>query len=103
MQIVAAYAQVKNQVGTWTNLSDPILHTHLGMLVFVAAAVLLRKPFRSPIPLLAVTLIEALNECLDRINHGSWRWPNTLSDVAFTLFWPVLIYLLARARKLRTG
>ncbi|RJF93057.1 hypothetical protein [Sphingomonas cavernae] len=103
MQFVSAYAELKAQVAAWTSLSDPILHTHLGMLVFVATAVLLRKPFRSPIPLLMVTLFEALNECLDRINHGSWRWPNTLSDVAFTLVWPILIFLLARARKLRAG
>lgn len=103
MQIVAAYAQFKEQIVAWTSWSDPILHTHVGMLVFVGSAVLLRKPFRSPVPLLVVVLLQALNECLDRINHGSWRWPNTLGDTAFTLFWPVLIFLLARARKLRAG
>ena len=37
---------------------------------------------------------EAGNEIMDRIYFGSWRWSDTLGDVANTLFWPAFICLL---------
>jgi len=103
MQIVAAYEQAKSQFATWIGLSQPELHIHLGMLAFLVTAVVLRKPLRSPIPFFAVVIVELLNETADRLHTGSWRWPDTIRDVLFTLMWPLAILLLARWRKLRTG
>lgn len=103
MQIVAAYEQAKNQFATWIGLSQPELHIHAGMLVFLATAVILRKPLRSPLPFLAVIAAEVLNEVADRLHSGSWRWPDTIRDVLFTLMWPLVILLLARWRKLKAS
>ncbi|MGF7148030.1 hypothetical protein FHS96_001639 [Sphingomonas zeicaulis] len=81
-----------------SGLSDPVLHFHAGMLVLVAARLFWRRPLASFVPL-AVTLAAALaNEVLDRIILGSWRWPDTRSDLFHTLVWPVLLSLGAWLR-----
>ena len=41
---------------------------------------------------------EAFNEIMDRLNYGSWRWDDTLVDVANTMFWPTVICLGVRLR-----
>ena len=38
------------------------------------------------------------NEVMDRLHYGSWRWPDTLGDVANTLFWPLAICVGIRLR-----
>lgn len=81
-----------------SGLGDPVLHFHGGMLVFVLARLILRRPIASGVPL-AITVAAALaNELLDRIILGSWRWPDTQSDLIHTLLWPVLLTLGGWAR-----
>jgi len=37
---------------------------------------------------------------MDRLYYGSWRWTDTLGDIANTLFWPLVICLGIRLRPL---
>ncbi|RVT89676.1 hypothetical protein [Sphingomonas crocodyli] len=78
--------------------SDRVAHLHAGLLIWVVAALILRRPLRDIRPLLVVAAAEAINECADRYIHGNWRWPDTIGDAVTTLFWPVTIMLLLHLR-----
>lgn len=81
---------------------DRAAHVHVGLLIWLIAALILRRPLRDFRPLLVVAAAEAINEGADRYIHGSWRWPDTIGDAVATLFWPVAIMLLLHLRpKLR--
>ncbi len=96
MEIAARYEALKIRFATWVGISDWELHTQLGMIAFLVTAILIRRPLSSPWPLAVAVLGEAINEYMDRVNYGSWRWPDTSRDILFTLLWPLVIFLLAR-------
>ena len=79
-----------------TSGSDRAAHLHAGLAIWLIAALILRAPLRSFRPLIVVMAAEAANECIDRVAHGSWRWPDTTGDIISTLFWPIVIMLLLR-------
>ena len=39
--------------------------------------------------------IELLNEILNRIYKGAWNWPDTVNDIALTIFWQTVCYLVS--------
>lgn len=98
VMIPATYHRFIDWIGDGTGLPDTILHIHAGMAVLMVARVLTRRSLGSFIPLSVVALAEAFNEVMDRLNFGSWRWPDTTSDVLNTLFWPTVICLGIRMR-----
>jgi hypothetical protein len=75
---------------------DKFAHSYAGCAIWLVAAIVLNKPLRSIWPLAVVVAAEVGNECIDRIAHGSWMWPDTLGDAAATWFWPVVITLALR-------
>lgn len=81
-------------------LSKDALHIYVGLIVFLAAAVVLRKPLRSIVPWFAVVAIAIAGEALDMDDDiaslGHWRWGASLHDVLNTLFWPTVLMLLAK-------
>ncbi|MGD9582714.1 MAG: hypothetical protein AB7V26_03450 [Lysobacterales bacterium] len=86
-------------------LSKDALHIHVGLLAFIFAALVFRKPFHSFAPWLsaasAAVIIEAMDAYDDLRSFGLWRWEASLHDIANTLLWPTLLALLFRARALR--
>lgn len=87
---------LKERIGHATGMSDKLLHVHAGMAIFLISAALLKCPLSDPAPLLIVLVVEIANEVRDRLLNGSWRWRDTLGDVASTLFWPLCIFALMR-------
>lgn len=85
-------------IGDGTGLPDTILHIHAGMLLLLLARVVTGRSLGSWVPLSVVAAAEAGNEVMDRLNFGSWRWPDTTSDIVNTLFWPTVICLAVRVR-----
>jgi hypothetical protein len=81
--------------------SDSLAHVHGGMAVLLLARLITRRSLATPIPLLCVLAMQVLNECIDRYNHGSWRWPDTIGDTINTLFWPTILFLGLRWRRQR--
>lgn len=81
-----------------TGLSDPILHLHAGMIVLLAARLVTRRRLATGLPLLIVIAAELANEILDRMILGWWAWPDTISDVFYTLLWPIILTVGARIR-----
>ena len=92
----AWYADSKRAIEAWTGASQELLHVHAGLLIFVMAALVLRKKFRSPVPLALVAAFAVLNELLDWINGPSPDPFEPYWDVANTVFWPLVLFVLAR-------
>ncbi|MDE2440927.1 MAG: hypothetical protein KGP14_07860 [Betaproteobacteria bacterium] len=96
----AIYHRFIDWIGDGTGLPDTILHIHAGMTVLLLARLVSGRSLGSFVPLSFVALAEAGNEIMDRLHFGSWRWPDTTSDVINTLFWPTVICLAVRLRPL---
>jgi hypothetical protein len=100
--VATRYEDGKLAFTNWAAISDAELHVHLGLCVFLATMILGRMSARSPWPLVATIVVEAINEYLGMRFTGSWNWPDTRYDIVYTLFWPILIFLFARMRLIRT-
>jgi hypothetical protein len=80
--------------------SDVVPHICAGLGIWLIGALLLRRPLRDPFTLLPVMLAEGANEACDYIVHIGWSFGDTAHDIAWTLFWPVVIQqFLARGRR----
>ncbi|WP_267348156.1 hypothetical protein [Sphingomonas sp. GM_Shp_2] len=95
MSIPEIYHAAKEWIAVNTGYTDPILHTHGGLLILVATWAITRRPLGSFIPFAAVVSLEVLNEVLDFIGYG-WRAADTYSDIGHTIFWPLVISVCAR-------
>lgn len=95
------YAAIKDAIANDTGLANTILHIHGGLLILLLTRLVTGRQLGSFIPFAAVLTLELLNEVMDRINHGSWRWEDTIGDLASTLFWPFVLSLAIRLRPVR--
>jgi hypothetical protein len=98
MSLPSTYHTFIDWIGDGTSLPDTILHIHAGMSVLLIARVLSVRSLGTFIPLSFVALAEGANEIMDRLEFGSWRWTDTLSDIGNTLFWPTVICIAIRIR-----
>lgn len=98
--IPSLYHALINWIGDGTGLPDTILHIHAGMAILLIARVLTGRSLGTFVPLSFVAAAEFGNELLDRLEFGSWRWPDTSSDIVNTMFWPSVICLAVRLRPL---
>lgn len=101
MNFPKLYHAVIDWIGDGTGLPDTVLHIHAGMAVLLIARVLTRRSLGTLVPLSVVALAELGNELMDRLYFGSFRWPDTISDIIHTLFWPTVICLAVRFRPMR--
>nr|WP_302054153.1 hypothetical protein [Sphingomonas tagetis] len=85
------YATFKEALANYSGFADTVLHIHAGLLILLVARLVTRRSMGTFVPLLAVLGVELANETIDRINHGSWRWHDMLSDIGYTLFWPLVL------------
>jgi hypothetical protein len=97
-QAPALYQRFILWLGDGTGLSDTVLHIHAGMAVLMLARIVTQRSLGSLVPLSVVVVAEFFNEVMDRLYYGSWRWTDTLGDIANTLFWPLVICLAIRLR-----
>jgi hypothetical protein len=81
-------------------LSKDALHIHVGLAVFCLAAAICKRPFHSPIPLIAALLVALAGEVVDAYDDtrslGYWRWAASFHDVTNTVFWPTIVFVFAR-------
>lgn len=76
--------------------ADKMAHLTVGLLLWLIAAIVLRRPLGSWQPVLLVLLIELANETIEALYMPGWSMPDTLGDIASTLFFPVAIVTLVR-------
>lgn len=100
MNIAGWYHGIIDWIGDGTGLPDTILHIHAGLAILMLARLVSGRSLGTIVPLSVVVAAEFANEIMDRLYFGSWRWPDTLADLANTLFWPTLICMGIRIRPL---
>jgi len=96
----SAFQAAKLELVSFLGLSKDALHVHVGLLVFVMALVISKKPLRSIAPLAVVFLAASLGEALDARDDiadlGYWRVAASAHDILNTVFWPTAFVALAR-------
>jgi hypothetical protein len=101
---VSMVQAIKQAIVNATGLAKDALHIYVGLAVFLATAAVLRKPFRSRVPWLAVLAVACAGEVVDAIDQihieGFWEWPGSVHDIVNTLFWPTVFFLVARYSEL---
>lgn len=86
----------KSKLGAALGMSDDLLHVHLGLAIFVVTALLLRRRMRSIWPLAIVAALALANEVVDYAISDPWSATRSALDVVNTIFWPLVLFLLAR-------
>lgn len=94
------FQQLKLAILEFLHLSKDAAHLHIGLLVFVAALLILRGR-RSPWLAWAAAAVVAIGlEVLDLRDDwsslGRMRWGASLHDIANTLLWPTILAALSR-------
>ena len=87
------------------SLQKDALHVYVGLAVMLATALVLRKPLSSPLPWLVAAAAAMAGETWDLWDdHAAGRafaLGASLHDLVNTLFWPTVLLILARWRRLR--
>lgn len=101
---MSAFQGFKHEIVQFASLSKDALHVYVGLAVFLLGAALARKGLRSVVPLIAVLAIALLGELLDVRDelrrHGRILAGESLRDIVNTVFWPLVLWLLARYSRL---
>ncbi|WP_324749440.1 hypothetical protein SH591_12735 [Sphingomonas sp. LY54] len=83
-----------------TDLSKDALHIYVGLGVMLLVVIVLRKSLADWRPLAAVALAAVAGEVwdvIDTLSHGGTpRWSLNGKDVWNTMFWPTILFGLAR-------
>ena len=75
---------------------DKIVHTYVGLGIWLGVAVVMRRPLASRLPLIAVIAAESGNELYDYLFRRSWNWHDTQGDMIATWFWPFVLFAALR-------
>jgi hypothetical protein len=94
-----SYAAAKRALEANLGMGDDLMHVHLGLAIFVLSALILRKPMRSAWPIGLVVALALINEVVDYFVTPNWSPGLSLLDIVNSVFWPTLLFLIAR----RTG
>jgi hypothetical protein len=99
----STFQAAKLEVVSLFELSKDALHIYVGLLVFIAATVLLRRSLRSSLPILLVLVVACIAEAFDARDDisdlGYWRIGASMHDIVNTMFWPAILFALARYTK----
>lgn len=93
------YHEAKMYFSRLVGASEDLLHVHAGLLIFVITAFVLRRRFRSPVPILFVAAFAISNEVIDQISGTSSKPLEPYIDIVNTIFWPGILFLLAKRWK----
>ena len=87
-----------------TGMPRDALHIYVGLAVFLGVALIFRRPLRDPRPIAAVLLVAIAGEIWDTMDRATAgrppAWGAGWHDLWNTLFWPTILFLLARFTKL---
>jgi uncharacterized membrane protein YqgA involved in biofilm formation len=101
---MSTFQSIKHEIVHFASLSKDALHIYVGIAVFLLAAALVRKGGRGLFPLLAVFLVALVGEILDFRDeirrHGHLLVGASVHDILNTMFWPFMLWLVARYTKI---
>ena len=91
------WVEIKTAIGAWSGLDRDALHIYFGLAAFLLAAAVLRRTVASPLPWLAVLLLQAANEAVDiKTADGDWIYGHSIHDMWNTMLVPTALLLAAR-------
>lgn len=96
---VSSFHTTKLLVMEVTGLSKDALHVYVGLIVFFATAVLLKRSLADWRPIAMVLLASLAGELWDIVIAfalNETMWADSWKDLLNTLFWPAAIFVLAR-------
>jgi hypothetical protein len=97
---MSTFQSMKHEIVQFASLSKDALHVYVGLGVFLLGSALAQKGVRSTFAILAVVALGVVGELLDARDdlrlHDHWRVMASLHDLVNTIFWPLMIWLLAR-------
>ncbi len=98
------FQQSKLWLTELVGLSRDALHIYVGLTIFLLAALIFRLPLRDWRPLAAVFLVAIAGEVWDLFERlqpdQRPLWWSAWHDLWNTIFWPLVLFLLARSRGL---
>jgi cell shape-determining protein MreD len=101
---VSGFQIAKLELVAALGLAKDALHIYVGLLVFLLAAIISRRPLKSLVPIGAVLLAALAGEAWDMLDTAQagqrLRWDKSWHDLWNTAFWPFVLFLLARYTRL---
>ena len=101
MDLISSYREWTEAIKAMTGFSPQMLHVHAGMAIYLMGQLLLGSRRASWVAFSVVLEIELMNEVMNYLYYGSWRWHDTLSDIVLTLFWPATSVVVGKYRRWR--
>ncbi|OTG76246.1 hypothetical protein B9T26_03495 [Acinetobacter sp. ANC 4169] len=99
---LSKFQELKIYIVNFTDLSRDSLHIYAGLLLFFIVAFIHHRQVKSRWAIWTVVMVAIAAELFDArddlINHGYWRVGASMHDMINTIFWPLLIWLMARFR-----
>ena len=96
----AMYNTLKTELSDLLGISKDALHIHLGIAIFLIAALVFRRSLANWIPWLVLLAFELVNEFIDifHLHEGtvSFELEGSLKDILNTMFWPTIVLIIAR-------
>ena len=87
-----------------TNLSKDALHVYVGLTVLLVAVIAFKRSLGDWRPIAAVAFASVAGEVwgvIDTLTHGATpKWDANWKDVWNTMFWPLVLFALARWTRL---
>ena len=100
---MSGYQGFKIWLQGYVHLAKDALHIHVGLAIFLGAALLFRWPLRSWKPWLVVAAAALAGEVWDLrdtlVLGGPIPWAGQGKDLVSTTFWPTVLMLLARGTR----
>jgi hypothetical protein len=97
---MSPFQEAKLAIIAFAGLPKDALHIYVGLAAFLGAAALFRRPLSGWLPLTAVILVALAGELWDVIDTRNVGrrvdWWRNWHDIWNTLFWPFVLFLLAR-------
>lgn len=91
MDFSLSYHQFTEALVTTFGVSRGEMHMHAGLLIYVTSQIILGTRRASMAALGTVVFVECLHETMQALYYGSLRIDDTLSDIALTLMWPLIL------------
>ncbi|WP_291355515.1 MULTISPECIES: hypothetical protein [unclassified Acinetobacter] len=99
---LSKFQELKIDITNFTELSRDALHIYAGLTLFFIVAFFHHHQLKSKWAIGAVLIAAVVAELFDAhddlINYGYWHIGASLHDIINTIFWPLVIWLMARFR-----
>ena len=94
------YNAIKTDLAMWLGIPKDALHIHIGLGIYFALVLILRRSPSSILPWLGLLAFELLNELMDIFHwhEGAFSFEigDSLKDIVNTMIWPTVVLLTFR-------